>query len=500
MAEPRVVLSELTGPIVLDGQLAVFDGVRGLANGGALALDGSLAVRGHGAERRRAQYPGAGRGARDAARPAQRARCARDLPARSAEPIAHRRHPHRAERLHRNHHDRRAGAPGGAAGHAVERRSVRIWIACSSISPITTTDDIIVDNNYGRLAAGANVRLIGTVAEPGMDGRITLREGGQIFLAGRTFRITRGDISFTDRRHIHPEFNIAAEADLGEQRQRDDDADRHAGAADDRSDAPKKGSMTPGEIAAEIVGSTNTETALTLLSADLLGVTGRAIGLDAFRARARRLHRSRFPRLPGRSDADRQQQHRPDDAPDRRQAAERSGRIHGVAEPARERQGHVRRQLLPAPQHRAARALARQRHGQPRRPPPGDVRRRREPAAVGAARPAGDQRDHVRRRRCRRSRRRREPRSSSRTATSSISSSCSSDIDRIREAFHEQGFLEARVRTRRVEVGRCEERGRRVPRRSRSAHHSARSTASWRRRTWSTSSKRRGTRTCSISS
>ena len=27
--------------------------------------------------------------------------------------------------------------------------------------------------------------VVGTVAEPGMDGRITLREGGQIFLAGR---------------------------------------------------------------------------------------------------------------------------------------------------------------------------------------------------------------------------------------------------------------------------------------------------------------------------
>ena len=57
--------------------------------------------------------------------------------------------------------------------------------------------------------------------------------------------------------------------------------------------------MTPGEIASMIVGDPNAETALTLLSADLLGVTGRAIGLDAFRARARRLHRSRLPRLPG---------------------------------------------------------------------------------------------------------------------------------------------------------------------------------------------------------
>ena len=43
------------------------------------------------------------------------------------------------------------------------------------------------------------------------------------------------------------------------------------------------GSMTPGEIASMIVGDPNAETALTLLSADLLGVTGRAIGLDAFR-------------------------------------------------------------------------------------------------------------------------------------------------------------------------------------------------------------------------
>ena len=42
ISDPRVVLSELNGPIVLDGQRAVFDGVRGLANGGALALDGSL--------------------------------------------------------------------------------------------------------------------------------------------------------------------------------------------------------------------------------------------------------------------------------------------------------------------------------------------------------------------------------------------------------------------------------------------------------------------------
>ena len=93
---------------------------------------------------------------------------------------------------------------------------------------MTTSDDMTVDNNYGRLEAGANLRVVGTVASPGMDGRITLREGGEIFLAGRTFRITRGDISFTDLRRIHPEFNIAAEAPLGWRRHRHHDPDRHA--------------------------------------------------------------------------------------------------------------------------------------------------------------------------------------------------------------------------------------------------------------------------------
>ena len=182
-----------------------------------------------------------------------------------------------------------------------------------------------------------------------MDGRITLREGGQIFLAGRTFRITRGDISFTDRRHIHPEFNIAAEADLG-----GDNVTMTLTGTLERPTidlSSEEGSRTPGEIAAQIMGSTNAETALTLLSADLLGVTGRAIGLDAFRLERGDFTRQRFPRLSRRPFGCRQQQHRPHHPPHRREAAERQRRIYGVAEPARERQGHVHRQLFCAAQY-----------------------------------------------------------------------------------------------------------------------------------------------------
>ena len=74
-------------------------------------------IRSHGAQRRRAEHPGAGRRDRDAQGSAQRARCADDLPSRSAQPVADRRYPHHAERLYRDDYDRCAGAAGVAAGH-----------------------------------------------------------------------------------------------------------------------------------------------------------------------------------------------------------------------------------------------------------------------------------------------------------------------------------------------------------------------------------------------
>jgi hypothetical protein len=63
---------------------------------------------------------------------------------------------------------------------------------------ITTVDDMRVDNNYGRFEGGAQVRLVGTVGEPGLTGRATLREGGTVYAAGRTFTLNRGTISFTN--------------------------------------------------------------------------------------------------------------------------------------------------------------------------------------------------------------------------------------------------------------------------------------------------------------
>jgi outer membrane protein assembly factor BamA/autotransporter translocation and assembly factor TamB len=281
LSEPRLVLSELTGAIVLTGQRAVLDGVRGLANGGALALDGALEfaamtlsggllnIQAQGVA---LEVPRGLRSEIDALltfRPDPR------NPSLTGDiRIAQSAY---TETITIAALARQAALPIG--GSVVERPYLeRLQLNLA----VTTTENIVVDNNYGRLAAEANVRVVGTVSQPGLEGRITLEEGGEIYLAGRTFRITRGDISFADRRHIHPEFNIAAETNVT-------GGDMVTLTLTGTLERPtidltsENGGMTPGEIAASLVGSTNTETALTLLSADLLGVTGKAIGLDAFR-------------------------------------------------------------------------------------------------------------------------------------------------------------------------------------------------------------------------
>ena len=44
---------------------------------------------------------------------------------------------------------------------------------------IVTESDLLVDNNYGKLTATADLRLVGTASRPSITGRTTLGEGGR---------------------------------------------------------------------------------------------------------------------------------------------------------------------------------------------------------------------------------------------------------------------------------------------------------------------------------
>jgi outer membrane protein assembly complex protein YaeT len=155
---------------------------------------------------------------------------------------------------------------------------------------VTTGEDIYVDNNYGKLALGADVRLGGTVAQPTLIGRAEAREGGRIFLGGNVYQVVgRGAINFSDPTRIEPDLAITA-------------LTRVAGygitlnlngppATLDTtltSDPP----LSQGEIVSLLVtGQAQNAGAMAIsstqvigyLSGEVLGVTGRALGLDALR-------------------------------------------------------------------------------------------------------------------------------------------------------------------------------------------------------------------------
>ncbi len=283
IADPRLVISDVSGPITLSGDTIAVENLGGSANGGNLLMDGRLQIMGlelsGGILNIQAQgvameYP---RGLRTEINALLAFRPQGLSPTLTGD----------VRVLQGSYTEAitlaalatRGGSVAPALGIADEPSYLdRMRLNVS----VTTEEDIVMDNNYGRLEAGASMRLVGTVAEPGMEGRITLREGGQLFIAGRTFRVTRGGISFTDLRRIEPEFDIAAETSVNGR----DVTMTLTGTIEKPSldlTTPEGGAST-GDLAAEIVGGGATaETALTLLSADLLGVTGRAIGLDTLR-------------------------------------------------------------------------------------------------------------------------------------------------------------------------------------------------------------------------
>jgi outer membrane protein assembly factor BamA/autotransporter translocation and assembly factor TamB len=177
-----------------------------------------------------------------------------------------------------------AEATGPAEASFLDR--IRLDVA------VTTAEDLHVDNNYGRADLGASLRVLGTIGEPGLSGRATIREGGQVFLGGNAYVVEQSTIDFVDPARIEPDLDLRARTRIG----------RYgitlgvSGTLDRlehdlQSDPPLSESdivsvLVTGRTLSE-AGSAQTEVArdqvLGYLSGDLLGFAGRALGLDTVR-------------------------------------------------------------------------------------------------------------------------------------------------------------------------------------------------------------------------
>ena len=159
---------------------------------------------------------------------------------------------------------------------------------------VLTQDDLLVDNNYARLAVSADVRLVGTVGQPGLTGRAMLAEGGLAFFSGNRYRLgDQGSIDFSNANAIEPNLNIRAVTRVGDTEitltLKGTPATLETSLT---SDDPQKSQsdlvslLVTGRTAAE-VGSAGLASGsgelLGYLSGELVGAAGRALGLDTIR-------------------------------------------------------------------------------------------------------------------------------------------------------------------------------------------------------------------------
>jgi outer membrane protein assembly complex protein YaeT len=278
--EPRIVISELNGTVAMDGQRVVFDAFTGTANGGRLQLDGGFLLEGFApvtggltivVERAAVEYP---QGLQSEANALVTLRPGPTGWSLTGDVVV--------ERSAYTENISIAGLVAARGSRTPTPAGDESWLDAMRLNLwVTTLQDLVVDNNYGRFEASGALRVIGTVAEPVLAGRVTLNEGGEMYLAGNTFHIERGSISFTNPFRIVPEFDIELRTLVsGTDITLTIDGPLDRLRTDVRTSDPNVDSR---EAISMLFGGLEGEDAITFLSAELLGATGRAIGLDTLR-------------------------------------------------------------------------------------------------------------------------------------------------------------------------------------------------------------------------
>lgn len=166
---------------------------------------------------------------------------------------------------------------------------------------VTSTEDLILDNNYGRMDLGLDVRVVGTAAAPSVVGRAAVREGGVLYLGGRTYLVERGLIDFSNPRSIEPELDLSARTRVRgtDENNAPTDYDVTLGVTGSpdtletslTSDPPRSQAdivslLATGRLADQAGGAGTAvarDQVLGYLSGEALGFAARAVGLDAIR-------------------------------------------------------------------------------------------------------------------------------------------------------------------------------------------------------------------------
>jgi outer membrane protein assembly factor BamA/autotransporter translocation and assembly factor TamB len=158
---------------------------------------------------------------------------------------------------------------------------------------LVTADDLLVDNNYAKAAVHADLRIVGTAAQPSVTGRATVAEGGLIFFGRNRFRLVdQGTIDFANPARIEPDLDLRAVTRV----QANDITLSLKGTpatlqSSLTSDSPQLSEsdlvsmlITGKTVAESTAQAFARDRGLVLsLSGDVLGTAGRAVGIDTVR-------------------------------------------------------------------------------------------------------------------------------------------------------------------------------------------------------------------------
>ena len=152
---------------------------------------------------------------------------------------------------------------------------------------VATTNDVQINNNYGRLDIGATLRLVGTPLSPGVLGRVEAADGGEIYLGGNTYQVERLTIDLNDPRVITPDVNFSAVTRIGDLPIGIELRCPGTGTCE-RTVTSLIAGVDNAEAEARLFGTEGGaasagESLARLLSGELLGVVGRSVGLDSIR-------------------------------------------------------------------------------------------------------------------------------------------------------------------------------------------------------------------------
>jgi outer membrane protein assembly factor BamA len=152
---------------------------------------------------------------------------------------------------------------------------------------LASVEDVRIDNNYGRLDLSTRLRIVGSVERPGVIGRIEASPDGEIYLAGNTYRIERLIVDFATPRAIVPDLSFLAETRVGSTPIEVELTCAASGACE-RSVRSQAAGVTDEQAEEQLFGvSTDPSVAggqlARLLSGEVLGIVGRRVGLDTLR-------------------------------------------------------------------------------------------------------------------------------------------------------------------------------------------------------------------------